>query len=158
VQRYACTKCGKKVSELQPLDGVRIEAAKAAQVVNMLAEGVGIRAASRLTGLDQSTIINVLRTAGEHCARLLETKCQNLTVGHVEIDEVFAFVKTLQANTDKDDQEHGDQYAYFATDQQTKLILHWHVGKRDTYTSREFLETLKPKLAGRFQLTSDGFN
>jgi IS1 family transposase len=88
----------------------------------------------------------------------LEANFQNLTVGHIEIDEVFAFVKTLQANTEKDDPEHGDQYAYFATDLQRKLILHLHVGKRDTYTSREFLEGLKPKLDGRFQLTSEGFN
>jgi transposase-like protein len=59
------------------LDGVRIETAKAAQVVNLLVEGVGIRAPSRLTGLDQGTILNILKTAGEHCARLLDAKIQN---------------------------------------------------------------------------------
>lgn len=137
---------------------MRIERSKAAQVVHLLAEGVGIRAASRLTGLDQSTILNVLQTAGEHCARLLEARIQDVQVQHVEIDEVFAFVRTLQANTDPKDTEHGDQYSYFAIESVSKLILHWHVGKRDIFSSRDFLEGLRPKVAGHFQLTSDGFN
>ncbi len=137
---------------------MRIEAAKVEQVVNLLCEGVGIRAASRLTLLDQETILNILKIAGDHCTRLLDEKIQNLQVQHVEIDEVFAFVGCLQANTEKDDTEHGDQYGFFAIESKSKLILHWHVGKRDTYTSRDFLEGLKPKIAGRFQLTSDGFN
>jgi IS1 family transposase len=136
---------------------VRVETAKAVQAVNLLCEGVGIRASSRLTGLDQGTILNVLKSAGEHCARLLDAKIQNVHVQHVEIDEVFAFVKCLQANTQPGDTEHGDQYGYFAMESASKLILHWHVGKRDTFTSRDFLEGLRPKIAGRFQLTSDGF-
>jgi IS1 family transposase len=88
----------------------------------------------------------------------LDAKLQNLAVQHVEIDEVFAFVGRLQLNTEKDDTERGDKYGYFAMESTTKLILHWHVGKRDTFTSRDFLEGLKRKIAGRFQLTSDGFN
>jgi transposase-like protein len=78
VQRYACTRCGKTFSEEQLLDGVRVETAKAAQVANLLVEGVGIRAASRLTGLDQGTVLNILKTDGEHCARLLDAKIQNV--------------------------------------------------------------------------------
>jgi len=157
VQRYRCIRCGKTFSESQPLEGVRVETAKAVQVVNLLVEGVGIRAASRLTGLDQGTILNILKTAGEHCARLLDAKIQNVPVQHVEIDEVFAFVGCQQQNTDKDDTQRGDQYGYFAMESASKLILHWHVGKRDIFTSRDFLEGLKPKIGGRFQLTSDGF-
>lgn len=71
---------------------MRVETAKAAQVVNLPVEGVGIRAASRLTGLDQGTILNILKSAGQNCARLLEAKIQNVPVQHVGIDEVFAFV------------------------------------------------------------------
>jgi len=43
VQRFQCCRCGKKFTESQPLDGVRIETDNAAQVVHLLAEGVGIR-------------------------------------------------------------------------------------------------------------------
>jgi IS1 family transposase len=139
------------------LDGVRIETEKAVQVVNLLVEGVGIRAASRLTGLDQGTILNILRTAGEHCARLVDAKIQNITASHVEIDEIYGFVKCLQKNIDKDNTQQGDQYAFFASESVSKCILHWHVGKRDNATINVFLNGLKPRIAGRFQLSTDGF-
>lgn len=157
VQRFQCLRCGKTFSEPQPLDGVRIETDKAVQVVHLLCEGVGIRAASRLTGLDQETILNILQTAGQHCSRLLDAKIQNITASHIEVDEVYGFVRCLQKNTEKDHPEFGDQYAFFASEAKTKLILHWHVGKRDTYTSRDFLDGLKPRISGRFQLSTDGF-
>jgi IS1 family transposase/transposase-like protein len=157
VQRYRCEKCSKTFSENQPLDGVRIEKEKAAQVIHLLAEGVGIRAASRLTGLDQGTILNILKTAGEHCARLVDAKIQNITAGHVEIDEIYGFVKRLQKNTDEGDTQEGDQYAFFASESTSKCILHWHVGKRDNATINVFLNGLKPRIVGRFQLSTDGF-
>lgn len=96
VQRFQCLRCGVTFSESQPLQGVRIETDKAAMVVNLLCEGVGVRAASRLTGLDQETILNVLVSAGQTSAALLEQKVTNLTVQHIEIDEVYSFVGCLQ--------------------------------------------------------------
>jgi lambda repressor-like predicted transcriptional regulator len=50
---------------------VRIETDKAAMVVNMLAEGCGIRAISRLTNLNKNTVLNVLETAGRHCEQFM---------------------------------------------------------------------------------------
>ena len=70
VQRFFCERCGKSFKEEQPLDGVRIDAKQAAQVVHMLVEGCGIRAISRLTNLRQATVMNILAVAGEHCERL----------------------------------------------------------------------------------------
>ena len=51
VQRYRCVRCTKTFSEAQPLDGLRVDFKQACQVANMLCEGIGIRAISRLTGL-----------------------------------------------------------------------------------------------------------
>jgi len=83
---------------------------------------------------------------------------KGLQVAEVQIDEIYGFVGCLQQNTiDANDIFRGEQYAYLAIDRKSKFILHTHVGKRDTFTSRDFLEGLKPKISGRFQLTSDGF-
>src|SRR5262245_23309736 len=79
-------------SEIQPLQGVRLETAKAAQVVAMLFEGVGINAISRLTLLNKKTVLNVLETAGAHCESLLSAKIRNIRTEQVEIDEVHSFV------------------------------------------------------------------
>ena len=49
-QRYKCVRCDKSFSEVQPLQGVRIERDKAVQVVEMISETMGIRAAGRDLG------------------------------------------------------------------------------------------------------------
>jgi IS1 family transposase len=87
----------------------------------------------------------------------MAAKVRNVPVKEVQIDEVFGFVGCLQQNTLKDDLLRGDQYAYLAIERGTKLILHTHVGKRDTYTAHDFLGGLKRAVSGEFQITSDGF-
>jgi hypothetical protein len=47
----------------------------------------------------------------------------------------------------------GDQYAFVAIDATTKLIPHFEVGKRDMVTAYRFMDGLKGRLTGRFQLS-----
>lgn len=61
VQRYECLKCGTSFSQKLPLDNLRVDFKQACQVANMLCEGIGIRAISRLTGLHQQTVLGILR-------------------------------------------------------------------------------------------------
>ena len=127
-------------------------------VVNMLAEGCGIRAIARLTNLNKNTVLNVLETAGRHCEQFMADKVRGVHVNEVEIDELYGFVGCLQQNINgPEDCNRGEQYAYLAIERESKLILHVHIGKRDTFAARDFLEELKQRVAGKFQLTSDGF-
>ena len=159
-QRYRCRQCRKTFSDIptRPLDLLRVEPEKAFQVVSLLCEGVGIRAAERLTGLNRRTVLNVLRVAGQKCKSLLDEKLRGLKVEQVQIDEIYSFVHCLQQNTTPDHPVFGDQYTFLAMERNTKLILHWLVGKRDKENALTFLRGLKARLADeRFQLTSDGF-
>jgi IS1 family transposase len=157
VQRFRCTRCGKTYSETQPLDGVRIESTKAAQVVHLLVEGVGIRAASRLTGLHQETVLNILAAAGERCAALLNERVRNVSVESVQVDELFAFVYCKQKNNTGNDYDRGDQYTFLAIDSRSKLILSHIIGKRDSGNAHWISDDLNKRVAGRFQLTTDAF-
>jgi transposase-like protein/IS1 family transposase len=160
VQRYQCLRCGKTFSESQPLAGVRVASDKAAMVVQMLCEGVGVRAAGRLAGVNRNTVLNILETAGQHCGELLNARLVNLKVSSIEIDEVFGFVNCLEMNTDPDDpkdQMYGDQYVFLGMERTSKLIVHYEIGKRNSGTTNDFLRGLKARIDGRFQLTSDGF-
>lgn len=136
---------------------MRIDTAKAAQVVHMLCEGIGIRAISRLTQLDQKTVLNVLATAGDHCARLLHDRVRNVNAEQVEIDELYSFVKTRPDNTPREDTEHGEFYCYLALDRDTKLIVTHLIAKRQSNNARVFLNDLKSRVASRFQLSTDGW-
>ena len=62
------------MSESQPLDGLRVDFKQACNVVHLLCEGMGIRAIERFTHLHRDTVLSILETAGEKCARLLDKK------------------------------------------------------------------------------------
>jgi IS1 family transposase len=157
VQRFFCVRCGKSFREEQPLDGIRIDTSKAVQVVQMLAETMGVRGASRITGLDKDTILRILASAGEHCARLLDAKIRNLTVPIVQADEVFSYVRQKPNGENDEDPERGDCWTYLSIAKYEKLIINYRVGKRTGDETVAFLTDLKSRMSMRFQFTTDGF-
>ena len=134
-----------------------MEPERAYQIIRMLCEGVGVRACERLAGVNRRTVLNVLDVAGHKAIDLLESRVKNIEAKFVSIDEMYGFVGCLQDTTTPDDRLRGDQYTFLGIEQTTKLILHWHVGKRDKENAIAFLQGLKTKTVGRFQLTSDAF-
>ena len=157
VQRYRCPRCAQTFCVEQPLDGVRIEQGKAFQVIGLLVEGMGIRAIQRFTGLHQETILNILASAGEHCATLLESRVQNLKCSAVQVDETFTSVFCKQKRNLSNDYDRGDQYLFMAIDADTKLIINHVIGKRDSGNALSLIQDLKRKVPGHFQLTTDAF-
>ncbi len=55
------------------------------------------------------------------------------------------------------DNERGDQYLFLALDAQTKLIVSHIIGKRDSGNALLFMQDVKRKITGNFQLTTDAF-
>src|SRR6185295_11162885 len=39
-----------------------------------------------------------------------------------------------------------------------KLVLAWHLGRRNTWDAHDFIQKLSTATAGDFQLSTDGFN
>jgi len=159
-QRYRCKQCGKTFADIppRPLDDLRVPLNRAVQVVHLLCEGVGIRAIERLTQLNRRTVLNVLEVAGHKCKRLLDQKLRNLTAEQIQVDELYAFVNCKQHNTTVDDLERGDQYTYLSVDRKSKLIISHMIGKRTGDNCDAFMADLKTRIAGRFQLSTDGFS
>jgi transposase-like protein/IS1 family transposase len=157
VQRYRCNRCGTTFSESQPLAGIRTDESEAEKVVNMLCEGIGIRAIGRLTGLDQKTVMRILESAGERCASLLDNQIRNVKVNTCQVDETFCFVGCKQRANVIEDVNRGDQYLFLAIDADTKLILSHTIGKRDSGNALVLMDDLKQRVAGSFQLTTDAF-
>jgi hypothetical protein len=50
------------------------------QILNALSEGIGINAASRITGKSKNTILKLLADAGEACALYQDKAMRNLTI------------------------------------------------------------------------------
>jgi IS1 family transposase len=157
VQRYRCTRCGKTSSESQPLAGVRTDFEQAVKIVHLLTETMGIRAISRFTGCDIATVLNILESAGQHCAALLDARVRNLAVARVEVDEVFSWVGCKPDKVPDGHPERGTFFAFFAIAAKEKLIISHRVAKRDGDEAIALLEDLKSRLSRRIQLTTDGF-
>jgi IS1 family transposase/transposase-like protein len=157
VQRFECLKCGTSFSDKQPLDNLRVDFKQACQVAQLLCEGMGIRAVSRFTGLHQQTVLNVLARAGSKAGRFLDTTVRNLQPESVQADEMFCFVGCKERSNVTHDPFRGSQYLFMAMDSKSKLIISHVIGQRSPANTEKLLNDLKQRVAGRMQLTTDGF-
>lgn len=130
------------------------------QILNCLAEGVGINATVRMTGKSKNTILKLLADVGEACALYQDRVMNNLPCTKIECDEIWSFVGAKQKNVRADDEAHadfGDCYTFTAIDPVTKLMPCWLVGERTHAATHEFIGDLAPRMANRIQLTTDGW-
>lgn len=157
VQRYQCLRCGKSFSEKQPLDGLRTDHEKVVQIVKLLCEGMGVRAAARLTGCQHKTVLAVLNAVGGQCAALHDRLVHHVTTGSLQLDELWSRVGISQRRTTESDVERGDQYTYLAITAREKFIVSFHTGKRDLDNTDIFVEDVAKRIVGRIQVTTDSF-
>jgi IS1 family transposase len=99
----------------------------------------------------------VLEIVGAKCAALLDRKLRNLTVGSLQIDELWARVGVKEARRAPYDSECGDFYTFLGIDARTKLIVSHHTGKRDYANTDAFVADLASRIVGRVQITTDGW-
>ena len=159
-QRYRCKYCGRTFSDIpeRPLDSLRIPFEKAAQVVHMIVEGVGVRAIERLAQVHRDTVLAVLEVAGQKCARLMDQRVRDVPFEAVEVDEMFCFVHCKEKQNTEHRRDIGEQYTYLGIDPQSKFIINFTVGKRDAVTTQTYIQDLKKRVKAPFQLTTDGFS
>ena len=128
-------------------------------ILNALSEGVGVNATARVTGKSKNTILKLLADVGAACAAYQDNAMRNLKCKRVQVDELWSFVGAKQKNVKDDHPEgYGDCYTFTAIDPDTKLMPCWVVGVRTSQCANDVMADLAPRLAGRVQLTADGFN
>lgn len=130
-----------------------------AKILALLCEGMGINAASRITGFSKNTVLKLLADAGEACAHYQDDVMRGLNLSRIECDEIWSFVGMKEKNVPdelKGTFGYGDVYTWTAIDADTKLVPCWHVGTRDAESAHCFISDLKNRLTGRIKLTTDG--
>lgn len=130
-----------------------------AQILHLLCEGQSIRSITRVTGASKNTVAKLLSDAGAVCAEYQDGAFVNLTSRRVQVDEIWSFTYAKQKNvaTAKAAPEGaGDTWTWTAIDAETKLVMSWLVGGRDSEYAMAFMDDLAKRLANRVQLTSDG--
>lgn len=162
-QRFRCLDCKKTFQQERekPIGEMTLAMSKVIAVLKQLVEGSSIRSTERITGVHRDTILSLLEVIGGKCARLMEEMITGVRVKNVQCDEIWGFVemkeRTKKTNGRESDETVGDAWCYVAIEQNTKLILAWHLGRRTAQDTEIFTEKLNQATEGNFQVNTDGF-
>ena len=159
-QKYRCKKCLRIFSERRRTIGnMYLPFETSVKAVNLLVEGNSIRSTARLMDIERNTVISLLANVGRDCSDFLCSRIRNVDISHLEIDEIWTFVYKKQKRvTAEDPNTVGDAYCYIALDRASRLIVAWHLGKRDAPNTASFiLKVRRATSRQRFQISSDGW-
>jgi IS1 family transposase len=133
---------------------------KQIEVIAALAEGMGIRAAARLTGVDRGTVGSLALRVGRGCAELHDRLVVGVRVARIEMDEAWSFVakKNKRIRRTENAFAIGDQYVWVAMAGTQKAILSFRVGKRDLDNAHAFCDDLREGVLGVPEISSDALH
>ena len=136
----------------------KLPSEKRAQALQMMAEGISLRAMTRLTGISRTTLIRLLEDAGQAFSEYQDRVLVNLPCKRIQVDEAWAFSYCKQKSVPtakKAPEGAGDIWTWVGLDADTKLAASFYVGGRDSEAAMTFMDDLAKRLANRVQLTSD---
>ena len=129
------------------------------QILSMLCEGASMRSISRVADVSINTVSKLLVDAGMACAAFHDAKVRGVKARRVQVDEIWSFTAAKQKNVPgmkRPVEGAGDTWTWTAIEAETKLLITWLVGGRDSEYAMPFMDDLRSRLANRVQLTSDG--
>ena len=114
---------------------------------------------SRIAEVQENTVSSLITEVGEGCAEFLRTRIRNFDASHLEIDEIWTFVKKKQKRVAaKDPATVGDAYTFIAIDRDTRMTVAWLLGKRNSVSTARFILNVRKAVSRkRFQISSDGW-
>lgn len=128
-------------------------------IIRLLVEGNSIRATSRIADVSKNTVNKLLIDAGKACAKYHDENVRNVKASVIQCDEIWSFTYAKQKNVKTAiaaPENAGDTWTWTAIDSDSKLIVSYMVGGRDSEYAIEFMDDLRSRLANRVQLTTDG--
>lgn len=118
-------------------------------VMRLLVEGNSLRSISRVTGVHRTAIQRWLVIFGDAARSFLDAEMRNLTLRHVQADEIWTFVQKKQGrlrDNERDNPMIGDQYLWVVFDEDTKLVPTFVIGKRSADMARRLMKDLASRL------------
>jgi IS1 family transposase len=133
---------------------------KRVQILSMLVEGSSLRSISRVCDVSINTVTKLLVDAGKAAADFHDKHTRKVETKRIQCDEIwsFCYAKDKNVRDAKSAPEGaGNVWTWTAIDADTKLMVSWLVGSRDSAAAYAFLFDLRERLTGRVQLTTDGY-
>jgi len=130
-----------------------------AQILHLLCEGTSIRAVTRLTDVSKNTVAKLLIDAGKACEAYHDANVRDVKATRIQVDEIWTFTYAKQKNVSTAKAASlnaGGTWTWTALDAESKMIVSYLVGGRDSEYAIEFMDDVASRLANRVQLASDG--
>jgi len=130
-----------------------------ALIIRLLVEGNSIRATARIADVSKNTVNKLLIDAGKACSKYHDKHVRNVKASVIQCDEIWSFTYAKQKNVKLASavpEFAGDTWTWTAIDSDSKLIVSYMVGGRDSGYAIEFMDDLRARLSNRVQLTTDG--
>lgn len=118
-----------------------------------------MRSISRVCDVSFNTVAKILADAGKVCMTFHDEKVRKLRSRRVQVDEIWSFCAAKQKNVQdmkKPVDRAGDVWTWTALDADSKLIVSWLVGDRDSEHAQMFMHDVADRIDQRTQVTSDG--
>jgi IS1 family transposase len=132
---------------------------KRVQILTMMCEGMSMRAISRTADVSINTVTKLLIDAGLACARFHDENVRGVKAKQIQCDEIWSFTYAKAKNVPMAKaapERAGDTWTWTAIDRDSKLIVSYLIGGRDSEYAMAFMDDLRGRLANRVQLTTDG--
>ena len=139
----------------------KLSTAKRAQIVKALVEGNSLRSITRMVGCSINTVTKLLVDLGTACEAFHDSFVRNVPAQRVQCDEIWSFCYARKENVPADFKGvlgYGDLWTWVGQDADSKLVISWHVGRRDAQTAHPFMHDLAARLTSRVQMTTDGWH
>jgi IS1 family transposase len=137
----------------------KLPLAKRVQVLNLLCEGMSMRAIARVTDVSFNTVAKALIDAGTVCAEMHDELVRDVKSQRIQCDEIWAFnyckARTV-ATAKAAPVDAGDIWTWTGIDADSKLIVSYLVGDRSGQAAIELMDDLRERLANRVQISTDG--
>lgn len=129
------------------------------QILNLLCEGMSMRAVARIADVSFNTVAKALIDAGTVCAEMHDELVRDVKATRIQCDEIWAFNYCKQktvASAKSAPADAGDIWTWTGIDADSKLIVSYLVGDRSGEAAIELMDDLRARLANRVQLSTDG--
>jgi IS1 family transposase len=139
----------------------RLSTRNRAALVQALVEGNSIRSTCRMTGAAKWTVVRLLVAVGQAAMDYQDAALRDLPCKRLQADEIWSYVAAKERTVTKAKHpmsaDAGDAWTWVAICRDTKLVPSFLVGKRTQADGAVFMTDLAERMAGRVQITTDGF-
>lgn len=129
---------------------------KRVQIINLLVEGMSLRATARVCNVSRNSVSRLLAEVGQFCIEFHDATVHGIKAKRIQCDEIWSFVYMKRRNVPEESVDIGDVWTWVCIDADTKLVISYYVGKRDLPSARIFVKDFASRISGRVQLSTDG--